>query len=365
MAAFWAARSGFDLTVLSQGAYSNRTIASPLAELHVQGVAPDGIRFQIGLIARLLNCRLGSRDCIFYVHGHVCTPAAWITLAGLDSRRIIYHTQDYLEPGRHRHWEFFERRFARRAGEVISNEPNRARFMMSHYGLKNFPTVVPTLLPKGWPRPERSDATRDKLLRLFGPCKIDAPVLIMHQGSFAPLRCGESLVRALALLPQNYLLVFTGMPADSEATRRLRVFAGSLGVAQRVTALDRLAFETMQQHSAACDLGLLLYPNDGIGNFYQAPGRLTEYLSCGLPVVTSNFPGLELLVLKHQLGTVADPQSPESISAAIRLIGDQGANNLRAWRQKLRELSLNELCYDRYAGRIDAAIRRAVAGSTT
>jgi glycosyltransferase involved in cell wall biosynthesis len=192
---------------------------------------------------------------------------------------------------------------------------------------------------------------------------VDADVrLLMHQGCFAGVRCGSALLRALATLPAHFLLVFTGMVEGTPALEELRTLAANLGVAGRIIVLDRLPFAELQRFTAACDAGILLYPNDGVGNYYQAPGRLTQYLACGLPVLASDFPGLELLILKHELGVVCNPACPTSIARGVSVLLEGSAEQRQCRATRLRTTVMTELCYDRFAGQIEQAVHRASTG---
>jgi glycosyltransferase involved in cell wall biosynthesis len=169
-------------------------------------------------------------------------------------------------------------------------------------------------------------------------------------------------------LPEHYVLVFTRVPEGSalydDTLRQLR----GMGLERRVLLCDRLDYAGLLRLFASCDLGLLLYPNAGIGNYYQAPGRLTEYLACGLPIVATHFPGLELLVLKHQLGAACDSESPDAIAEALLRLGERPDDQREAERRRLRELARNEFAYEAQAWQIEklmseiAALGRAGPG---
>ena len=348
--------------VYSAGQSSESRVETPFGVLRCSQLGAGHARFQVGLLRTLLRERLRPTRTVFYIHGHNAAPAPVLALAFLPSHRVIYHTEDYLEPGRHPLWEFFERKLARRAGQVICNEPNRARFMASHYRLRQFSIVVPTYLPREWPRPEfEPEARRQLLARAGRPVGADVR-LLMHQGGFAEVRCGSALVQALASLPAHFLLVFTGMAEGTPALEELRTLAANLGVAGRIIVLDRLPFDEMQRFTAACDVGILLYPNDGVGNYYQAPGRLTQYLACGLPVLASDFPGLELLILKHNLGVVCDPACPTAIARGVSDLLEVPTEQRQCRAARLRTTVMTELCYDRFAGQIEQAVHRASTG---
>jgi glycosyltransferase involved in cell wall biosynthesis len=72
----------------------------------------------------------------------------------------------------------------------------------------------------------------------------------------------------------------------------------------------------MLKFTANADLGVLLYVKNDLGNYFQAPGRLYEYVANGIPVLASNFAGLESLVRKHKIGVTVD-HNAESIAAGI------------------------------------------------
>jgi glycosyltransferase involved in cell wall biosynthesis len=299
-------------------------------------------------------------DCV-YVQGAQQTPfALWLLLAGRRFR-CIYHTQDYVGPGQNWFYETSERLLARHADWVISNEVNRARFMASSYRLKRLPEVIRTALPRWWQVPGRDERYRQELLRVNGLIDIDQPRLIAAGGAYREDRMSAQLVDALVHLPANYILVFTGMDLGSAGKRLCEQHMRRVGIEGRGVFLEAPDYAQLLKLLAACDVGMLLYPNNCIGHFYQAPGRLTEYLRCGLPIVTSNFPGLEQLVLKYGLGEVADPYSPMSIAAAIRSVCDVSVGEFARLRLRLIELAQTELAYEAQAEQVFDKILHDIA----
>ena len=307
------------------------------------GIKKDSLRSAYSLFLLLLRELFFSKKYdVIYVQGAQQTPFLfWLPL--LKKRyRIIYHTQDFLEPRRHRFYEFFERRFARQAWRVICNEANRARFMKSYYRLETMPDVIQTALPKDWPRPARDDTLRAELLA-SSEFDLQEARLVAVGGGYSSVRCSEKLIKAMTLLPKNYRLIFTGLSDEGrEALQRNQV-------TDRAIILERLPFQELLRYYAVCDVGLLLYANDGIGNYYQAPGRLTEYMSVGLPFVASNFPNFELLSLKYGLGEVCDSEDPKSIARTIQDVCELAVYERDRNRDRLRSLSRTVFSYEQQA----------------
>lgn len=361
LAGLWLTLRGYAVTFICRGTAAEHECAVakiPVIPIPAGSGCIDRVLWHVRAAGVLLRCRLQDRRAIFYLQRSESSVAAFLALTLLPSRRLIYHTQDFLEPGRHPFWERFERRLARRAGLVVMNEPNRARFMASHYRLKRAPIVVRTALPAEWPMPAADPALRRKLLDAVPSAGAEA-CLIMHQGPLTSVRCSEAVLRALNRLPTNFALVCTGM---DDGASRWQGLMRELRVEQRVVCLPRLPFDQLLATTAACDVGLLLYPNDGIGNYYQGPGRLTQYLRCGVPVVTSRFPGLELLVAKYGIGVACEETDPDDIARSIRTLHDRPATVKRAERPHLEAIGRDELAYDRDAGRLEQAISELTGG---
>jgi glycosyltransferase involved in cell wall biosynthesis len=217
--------------------------------------------------------------------------------------------------------------------------------------------VLPTLLPKAWSVPARDPALRARLTARLR--QHDRPVrLIFAGGPFSDGRCGDHLLSALKCLEANYYVVFTN------DTRGLTAAAvAKAGLADRAVVMGALPYQDMLRHMAACDVGLLLYPNDGIGHFYQCPGRFSEYLRCGLPVVASNFPSLESPIIKYGLGRTCDPTSPSAIAQALREVCEVGDAEETARRRRLRAIAEENFVYDLHAPKLEAAVRAAMAAA--
>ncbi len=335
MSVRFLAEKGAEIFYFCHGSFQNIFSSSSIHDCSV----PDR-SFRSVLRLQLKICRavlFGKCDTI-YVQGAQNTPFLYF-LRWLPGLTLIYHTQDFLEPGRHRLYEFFERSASRRADIIISNEKNRLRFLRKLYRVKDrtLAEVLPTYLPGDTPVYPRDRALRRRYLseRLAsGQFPEEQYQLVVMGGAYSPVRCSAQVVRALTLLPENYLAVFTGMD-DTDRRQDIRKQLAGLKILDRCLFLPQLDFHELLQLYASCDIGILLYPDDGIGNYYQCPGRFTEYLGQGLPIVTSNFIGLELLIVKYHLGEAIDPESPIEIAAAIRRLAALSGDEIPARRKRL------------------------------
>jgi hypothetical protein len=121
------------------------------------------------------------------------------------------------------------------------------------------------------------------------------------------------LVQALTFLPENFRLAWTGGAFRKQESDVLARF----GLSSRVVQLPRLDFNEMLAYAAAADAGALLVANNDLGNFFGAEGRLTQYLTAGLPVVASEHTGLENLVTRYHLGVCTDAEHPEAIARSL------------------------------------------------
>ncbi|MDF7799410.1 glycosyltransferase [Pontiellaceae bacterium B1224] len=289
---------------------------------------------------------------VIYVQGAQQTPFLFWLPMFKGKKRIIYHTQDFLEPRRHRFYERFERWFTRHSDYVICNEVNRGRFMKSYYGLANMPAIVRTALPAWWNIPERKSAFRKDILSRSGVQDPESAVIIVAGGIYRHDRMSPQLLEAFAELPENYVIVFNGPPMAKGKHCRLdcEQHMKKLGLCSRVVFLGGLSFEELLTLYSIGEMGVLLYPNDGVGHYYQCPGRFSEYIRCGLSLISSDFPGLELLILKYKLGAVCDAEDASSIKEAILSVG----NSAKSQRATIQKVAEDEFVYERHADILDA-----------
>lgn len=312
-------------------------------------VPKAGMFSAIRLLGKLLSKLVFSNEFdVVYIQGAQQTPFLFWLPVFKGRKRLIYHTQDYLEPRRHKFYERFERIFARHADYVVCNEVNRARFMKSYYGLSHTPVVLRTALPFWWEVPSRSEETRDGLLTDSGVEDTEKAIVIVAGGPYRTDRMSPQLLEAFARLPNNFVLVFNGSAMEPEKGCRLacEYHMKKLGVSERVVFRGGLTFKELLALYSIGEVGILLYPNDGVGHFYQCPGRFSEYLRSGLSLVSSNFPGLELLTLKYELGAVCDPEDPHSITTALLEVGKKA----KTQRAEILEVAEREFVYEATAG---------------
>jgi glycosyltransferase involved in cell wall biosynthesis len=186
-------------------------------------------------------------------------------------------------------------------------EPNRARIFHEEYGSPVLPAVVMNIPPEPPP------LTKGNALHQRLGLPADA-VLVLYQGLIAETRCVLELQRAVASLPRRFHLVLIGVGEDAYLAQ-LRAEAGS--ASGRIHLIPWMNAEDLHAMTTSANVGVLLYRNRGRNNYYAAPNKLYEYMFAGLPVVSSNFPGLQAAVETGGYGVCADPENPAEIAQAI------------------------------------------------
>jgi glycosyltransferase involved in cell wall biosynthesis len=299
------AADGWELTVAAPNASRSRLRRIwPYACHTIDTPANPRLR-DLRLMSVLLKARLQKYD-LLYVHSQSAAFALWPALIG--SRRVVYHNADYLDPLRYPLYCFLEKRVARLASLCINNEFHRGYIARAQYGIRCPMMTVPPNLPLVWPVAARNPALRAQMTG-GDP---GAFVLILH-GGYSSLRMTDELLQCLARMPQRFRLAMASAPPTADCLKRIE----SLGLAGRVFQLPIVDYSGMLEYTVNADAGVLLYNNNDLGNFFTAPGRLTEYLACSIPVLASDHTAIENLVLKYRLGVTVHAPDPESISAGI------------------------------------------------
>jgi glycosyltransferase involved in cell wall biosynthesis len=90
----------------------------------------------------------------------------------------------------------------------------------------------------------------------------------------------------------------------------------------KVFFLDTVPWKILADYTASADLGIILAQNVCMNVYFSLPNKLFEYLSAGLPVVCSNFPEFQKIVVNDGVGLAVDPTNPHAIADAINKILD-------------------------------------------
>ncbi len=202
-----------------------------------------------------------------------------------------------------------ERRGLRHVDEGIWTTRTRAEYIVRRYGIP-FPTLihnVPEMLEveQGWDLHERLGIPADRRI-------------LLYQGSIQEFRGIEESIEAVTLLDRCVLVVIGygyHRPTLEDAVHRR-------GLDDRVRFFGPIPNDELLYYTASADVGLCVIRGQSLSYRWSMPNKLFEYMMAGIPVVASDFEEMGRVVREEGVGTVCDPDDPQSIAAAVRAIID-------------------------------------------
>lgn len=228
-----------------------------------------------------------------------------------DSRDVYMQSRDFARAG----WpgkailESLERRWAASADRVLTVNAPYADLLAGQLHLPPPPVVMNC--PERWSPP----SPRPNLIRESLGLSPDTAV-VLYQGGLMTGRGIEQTMEAILEVPGAVLclLGFGGLSerfAQESATPR---YAG------RVRLLEPVPPDELLEWTASADVSVMAIQPTSMNHRFTTPQKLFESIAAGVPVVTSDLPGMADIVRSTGVGLVCDPTSPAAIASAIRQV---------------------------------------------
>ena len=191
------------------------------------------------------------------------------------------------------------------ADAVIMVSNGCAEFTADKYGI-SLPTVIMNT-------PD-FDPTKTEVRDLRKALNIPAGNLVLvHQGSLQKNRGIEQSIEAIRNIPNiTYVIIGYGQHRPY-----LEEYVAQTGLSGKVKFFGPVPASQLIEWAASADIGLCTIVGKTKSYLHSMPNKLFEYTMAGLPVIASNYPDMGNFVTENKMGITCDPESSESISAAI------------------------------------------------
>lgn len=134
---------------------------------------------------------------------------------------------------------------------------------------------------------------------------------VCYVGGVTKIRGIEQVVQAMGLSNKAQLQL-VGSFSETSVYDKIKMEFGWSNVVER-GFLDRQAVKKVMKESVAGIVTFLPAPN----HIDAQPNKMFEYMSAGLPIITSDFPLWKDIVDGNQCGIYVDPMNPKAIADAI------------------------------------------------
>lgn len=269
--------------------------------------------------AALRDATIASSPDVVHAHD-VDTLSAGFSAAKAAGARLVFDAHELYSDMISEHgmsgswpvqayWKRIERRLIPQADAVTTVSDALAEELRERHSVQ--PTVllnVPSLEPR---------AESGRLRTEMG---VDASVpIVLYQGGFIPGRALLRLVEAMEHVDGAVLALQGWGQLEDE----MRSAAGRLGLGDRVRFLGKAKPADLHEYACGADVGVVIYEHTSLNNYLASPNKLFAYMMAGIPVASSDFPGLQSIVGEEGFGELFDPADAWSIAGAInRLVAD-------------------------------------------
>lgn len=262
---------------------------------------------------------------IYHAHDLNMLLIAWWA-ARKNGAKLVYDSHElYLERNRFSSYtrlgKFIVGRIEafliRRAHAVITVNETIANELASRY-MVQIPEVVMNV-PSMESSAHSTSTGNGRSLRAAIGMRSDRH-LILYSGSITFNRGLEKVIESLVYLPDCHL-VLMGYGSDKYKAG-LQALARKIGVESRFSFVGPVPSEEVMTYAACADLGIAPIKNVCLSYYYCLPNKLFEYILAGVPVIASNFPEMEKVIHKYEIGYTFDPEDSRGIARVIRKVLD-------------------------------------------
>jgi glycosyltransferase involved in cell wall biosynthesis len=134
--------------------------------------------------------------------------------------------------------------------------------------------------------------------------------ILLYQGG---LQSGRGIPILLDIINDlnEFSLVFLGQGNFQEDIINHKLYNKRIYLSTRITS------EKLLEFTSSAFLGMCLIENYGKSYYLSLPNKLFEYCHCQVPVLCSNFPEMERIISKYNIGDSVNPEERDKIIEKI------------------------------------------------
>lgn len=311
------------------------------------------IKHYFKLAALTRKCRADVISC----HDIIALGIGYVSTCFLPSKvrpKLIYDSHEF-EIGRNKkrsrfaRWriKYLERFLIKKcAGSIVVND-SIAQEVKKIHNLKTPPQVVRNIA-NYWEVDEKECLKkREELCAGFG-FDVDK-FMIMYHGGVIENRGIEQLINVVSM-NDNIVGIILGN-GDDGYIENLRNRVREAGITNRLQFLPAVSYGELWVYVGAADVGMITIPNACQSYYYALPNKLFENIQALTPVIGSDFPEIERIVKKYNIGMVCNPEEPHDINNCI----ENMRNDAKLYEQYKKNLlkAKQELCWEKEQQRLE------------
>lgn len=127
---------------------------------------------------------------------------------------------------------------------------------------------------------------------------------------------GEELIEAIALTDNIFLIVAGSGDVLPFMKKKVR----ELNVENRVIFTGTLPWNELISYTKVADAGMVLEKDTNLNYRFSLPNKLFDYISAGIPVISSNLPLISEVIIYYNCGIIIPEVTPAEISDAIKML---------------------------------------------
>ncbi|PLS37023.1 glycosyl transferase [Carnobacterium maltaromaticum] len=138
-------------------------------------------------------------------------------------------------------------------------------------------------------------------------------LILLYQGGIQEGRGLEQLILAMPKV-QKGVLVLIG---DGKIKPALKKMVATHNLGDRVYFVDKVPLNMLHQYTQQAFIGFQVLNNVCFNHYSAASNKLFEYIMAEVPVIACDFPEMQKVIKKWQVGILVDSHSSQSISRAV------------------------------------------------
>ena len=220
-----------------------------------------------------------------------------------DSNEL--HIESYLSRLKRAIWRPVQNYGLRRCDAILHAEANRLEYFVRHYPVAGKPNVLIENFP---------------YLREAPPARRpqQGQVRVIYLGGIGPERFTDEIIDAFAQLESSIQLDLVGFGSKAyEQVLERKLAANPL---RNVRVRPPVPYARIPELLGNYDIGVALYRNTDLNNYYCAPNKVYDYLMCGLPVIANRYPGLLSVLEVNRAGVCIGRVDAASLREAVGTI---------------------------------------------